>query len=216
MLTLLHAAPILLCLGGAISSSIPLVASSNTSVVRPTLPVASTSATLATSRNLGDYIASGLGLASTAPSSSSLSSISNSSTGIGTPTDKTAANATTTLPARLPQTNISSVSGTGAIFSNANTTVGLSQCWNSWVSYWSSLPDLGTNDGQTVCAWTYAPTTVEGTTTWTYSQSALTSGEVVTQAYTNIIDDGGFAPSTQTVYDTYTQAGNVKGSTYTV
>jgi hypothetical protein len=97
-----------------------------------------------------------------------------------------------------------------------NSSVNLDECWNSWSGYWDKLYDYGpyTPMDETVCLYTYAPTTVSRTSTLTESWADVLPSTVV-WTYTNVFDANGFAASTQYVLNTYTLSESSKGTTWT-
>jgi hypothetical protein len=176
-------------------------------------PRASTSTHTKNDVPLGDFIASGFGIARETgtdcvtcdPSSGSpITALQTaaSSTHISITGSPWASNTTHTLE---PTTSMAS-----------NSSVDLDQCWNSWSSYWAELPNYGTDTQPDFgfCLYTPAPMTFSQTTAMTVSWSdVLPTTEMYT--ITKTIDAGGFAPSTQYSVSTYTISTTATGTTYT-
>jgi hypothetical protein len=156
--------------------------------------------------HLGDLIAHGFGVAKESETASVA----------GLPLNTTVF-AAAAPSAAIPTWTSNATHALGPLTSSApNSSVNLDECWNSWSGYWDKLYEYGpyTPRDETVCLYTYAPTTISRTSTLTESWADIIPSTVV-WTYTNVFDANGFAASTQYVLNTYTISGSSKGTTWT-
>lgn len=189
----------------------PLLAS-NSSYTSPARVVTTSSPSATTTHpGLGDFVALGLGLTT----STGTSTIEHLTTqGLASLSHN---NGTLTAD----QTNVTSPSRNATLSggTSKNARLGLDQCWNSWTSYWSRLPTFAIQTSwEADLLYTDTIYTFSSARTETVTQRPVTPHtSTVTDTFTEVIDNNGFASSTylrEDVY-TFTETQSIEASTYT-
>lgn len=158
-------------------------------------------------KSLGDYVAVGIGMKSEGGERVSHG-------GRGTGVNRIA---TSTGSMLRMSSNATSYSNESTATAPTNATLGFSQCWDQWSTYWNLLPSFSTFR-ETACISTSEIMTYDTTIPYTISvEDVVPYTSTLVYTYTRVIDNNGFATSTyyQTETNVISNSRSSKGTTYT-